>query len=238
LERGVNQQRVLISGTSRGIGKYLANYYLDKECIVFGCSRSKSDISHENYRHFILDITNEGSVKEMFSIIRREYQKIDVLINNVAVMITSHALISSLRSVKEMMDTNFIGTYLLSKEAAKIMKKDKFGRIVNFSSLAVPLNLEGEAAYIASKSAIESFTRVLSFELVPFNITVNTVGPSLIQTDILKNITEDQKKKILDKMALRKFGHESDVANVIDFFIDEKSSAVTGQTIYLGGAPN
>jgi len=115
------------------------------------------------------------------------------------------------------------------------MIKNKFGRIINFSSVAVPLDLEGEAIYAASKSAIEKLTTILSKEFGKNGITVNAIGPSPIRTALLKNVNETKLNDLLKQQAISKFGSFEDVANVIDFYISEKSDMITGQIIYLGG---
>ena len=115
------------------------------------------------------------------------------------------------------------------------MKKSGTGRIVNFTSVAVPLKIEGEALYAASKAAVETLTHILSKELAPYKITVNALGPTPIRTDLIRNVPENKLQQLLERQAIKRFGEHSDVANVADFFLREESEFVTGQTIYLGG---
>jgi 3-oxoacyl-[acyl-carrier protein] reductase len=133
------------------------------------------------------------------------------------------------------LETNFIGTFLLCREAAKLMRKRKFGRIVNLASVAVPLKLEGEAVYAASKAAILSFTQIAAKELAPFGITVNAVGPTPIQTDLIKSVPEEKIEKLISLQPIARLGKLEDVSNVIDFFIQPESDFITGQVIFLGG---
>ena len=115
------------------------------------------------------------------------------------------------------------------------MIKNKYGKIINYSTVAVPLNLEGEAVYAASKAAIEKLTTILSKEFGKSGITVNAVGPSPIKTDLIKNVGEEKLNDLLQQQAISRFGSFEDVANVIDFYISEKSNMITGQILYLGG---
>ena len=118
------------------------------------------------------------------------------------------------------------------------MMKQKYGRIVNYTTVASALRLEGEAIYAASKSAIENLTQTLSKELAPFNITVNALGPTPIKTDLIKAVPQDKINALLERQAIKRFGNFGDIKNVIDFFIDEKSDFITGQILYLGGVHN
>ena len=115
------------------------------------------------------------------------------------------------------------------------MKKYSFGRIINITSVGTQMKLEGEAIYTASKSAVENFTVVLSRELADFGITVNGIGPTPIITDLIKSVPKEKIKNILSQLAFNRFTEITDITNVIDFFISEQSSYITGQVIYLGG---
>ena len=115
------------------------------------------------------------------------------------------------------------------------MLKQKRGRIINFSTVAVPLNLEGELVYASSKSAIEKMTKILAKELSTYNITVNAVGPTPIKTDLTRTVPKQKLDELINMQAIKRFGEMDDVVNVIDFFIDERSDFITGQIVYLGG---
>ena len=116
-----------------------------------------------------------------------------------------------------------------------MLKKSNQGRIINFSTVAVPFNLDGELAYVASKSAVEAFTKILAKELAPFNITVNAVGPTPVKTFLTAKVPQDKIRNLLDRQAIKRFGEFDDIGNVIDFYINKSSDFITGQIIYLGG---
>ncbi len=226
---------IVITGSRQGIGRYLAEYYLNKGFVVIGCDLFETDLEHLNYEHFCLDVANENEVKKMVSKIAKKYKRIDYLVNNAGIASMNHSLLTPLSTVEKVFRTNVFGTFLFCREVAKVMIKNKFGRIINFSSVAVPLDLEGEAIYAASKSAIEKLTTILSKEFGKNGITVNAIGPSPIRTALLKNVNETKLNDLLKQQAISKFGSFEDVANVIDFYISEKSDMITGQIIYLGG---
>lgn len=226
----------VITGTSKGIGKYLAESYLaDEGNIVIGCSRGETTIWDERYHHYSLDVSDEQSITKMSKDVFRKFKKIDVLINNAGIASMNHSLMTPGATAQKLINTNYMGTFLMCREFAKLMSINKHGRIVNFSTVAVPLNLEGELAYAASKSAVETLTRVFSKELGANGITCNCIGPTPIDTDLIRNVGEDKIEKLLELQAIKKKAEFKDVKNVIDFFISDHSNMVTGQTIYLGG---
>ena len=116
-----------------------------------------------------------------------------------------------------------------------MMRKKTNGKIVNFSTVASPLNLEGEAIYASSKAAVQKFSQVAAKEFAPFGITVNCIGPTPIKTDLIKAVPKDKIDILLNSQAIKRLGLKEDVLNVIDFFLSDKSDFITGQTIYLGG---
>lgn len=230
-----DREVMIITGTRKGIGRYLAEYYIDKGYIVVGCSRGESTLESNSYEHSCLDVADETAVRKMVNTVYQKYKRIDILINNAGVASMNHVLLTPLSSVENVFKTNIYGTFLCSREAAKFMSKNKYGRIVNFITIAVPLKLEGEAIYAASKSAIEKFTQVLAKEVASFNITCNSVGPTPIETDLIKSVPKEKIQRIIDSLTIKRLGKFEDVANVIDFYISRSSGYITGQTIYLGG---
>lgn len=226
---------ILITGSRKGIGRNLAEYFLSCNDIVIGCSRSESDLLHPQYHHYCMDVSNETSVKNIFSEIRAKWGKLDILINNAGTASLNHTILTPIETVKKLFSTNFEGTFLFSREAAKLMQKVKFGRIINFSTVAVPLNLEGEAVYAASKSAVEQLTRIMAKEVGSLGITVNAIAPTPVDTDLIKTVPSKKIDELIAHQAIKRKGNFDDVKNVIDFFIKKESDFITGQTIYLGG---
>lgn len=235
----------IITGTRKGIGKDLSQHFLNLGHIVCGCSRGESSITHANYRHFCLDVSDESAVVAMIRAIRKEFGRIDILLNNAGIASMNHTLTTPYKSVSNIFHTNVFGSFLFMREVAKVMsisykkESDKAQtmpfRIVNFATVATPLRLEGEAIYAASKAALVSLTQICAKELSEFGITINAVGPTPVPTDLIKNVPKAKMDALLNQQAIKRFGEFADVLNTIEFFIDEKSDFITGQVIYLGG---
>lgn len=226
---------IVITGTSKGIGKGVAEYYLSKGNYVCGCSRSAAMITHERYEHKELTVTDEDGVSKWIRSIKKKHQRIDVLFNNAGsapaafpVLMTSGAIL------EDVLRTNVMGSFITAREAALVMQKNKFGRIINVSSMAVGLHEEGTAAYAASKNAIVEFTRIMAKEVAGFGITCNVIAPSMIETDAVAALGEDIKKRALSKLTLKRTVTMAEICHVLDFLIDENGSAITGQTIHMG----
>lgn len=226
---------IVITGSRKGIGLHLSKYYAEKGHTIIGCSRGKSDYTHPNYTHFCIDVCDEGQVNQLAGEVRKTHGSIDALINNAGSASMNHFMLTPASTARKLMDINYIGGFNCSRSFINLLKKSKNPRIINFTTIAVPLNLEGELAYVCSKSAVESFTKVLAKELALFNITVNAVGPTPIQTDLIAKVPQDKLDKLIENQAIKRFGKCEDVANVVDFYLSEQSSFITGQIVYLGG---
>ena len=226
---------VLITGTRKGIGRALVEHYADSGYHVVGCSRSPFEGELPNYRHCCVDVRDEPAVKRLFSEIRSQEGRLDVLINNAGVASMNHSLLTPIAAVKQIIDTNFTGTFLFCREAARLMQLHRYGRIVNFASVAVPLKLEGEAIYAASKAAVISLTQILAREFADFGVTVNAIGPAPIKTDLIRGVSAKKLDALIGRQAIKRYGEPQDVIHVVDFFVQPASDFVTGQVIFLGG---
>jgi 3-oxoacyl-[acyl-carrier protein] reductase len=225
----------VITGSRKGIGRHLAECALAAGSIVVGCSRQESDLRHERYEHVQADVADETAMVRLFAQVRRTHGRVDHLINCAGIASMNHVLLTPGAAFRAIYETNVFGTFYCSREAAKLMQTRRFGRIVNFSSVALPLKLEGEAAYASSKAAVVALTGVMARELAPFGITVNAIGPTPIDTDLIRGVPKDRIAALIGRQAIDRFGTVADVANVVNFLLSPESAFVTGQTVYLGG---
>lgn len=226
---------IVITGASRGIGESLVKRYLEQGNIVIGCSRTESSLSEKNYFHYQVDLGSESQIKAFALNVKKKFGFIDVLINNAGIASMNHFMLTPLETAKKVMDINYFGPFSVIRAFVNLLKKSESPRIVNFSTVAVAFNLDGEMVYASSKAAVEEMTKILAKELSSFKITVNAVGPTPVKTFLISKIPENKIKSLIDRQAIKRFAEFEDIGNVIDFFIKKESNFVTGQIIYLGG---
>lgn len=231
----MSSKRIVITGSSKGIGRFLTESYLAEGYVIAGCSRSSSDLVHENYTHFEVDVAEDVAVSRMVKAVKKKLGGIDILLNNAGMAAMNHCLTTPSSTAQKIYSVNVLGSFYFLREVGKQMVRKKYGRIVNFSTVAKPLRLEGEAVYASSKAALETLTAVTANELGEFGVTVNAVGPTPIDTDLTRAVPKKKMQELVEKQAIKRLGKFEDVKNVIDFFINDKSDFITGQVVYLGG---
>ena len=232
-----NKKVLLVTGSSRGIGRYIAEHYCTLDYTVIGCSRNGGTINHSNYHHICLDISLEKEIIDLVKCIRQKFKRLDVLVNNAAInpAIVSGALLPY-ATMEKIFKVNVFAPMLFCREAIKLMLRNKSGRIINIGSMAAKHEVAGEALYTSTKSALNSYTRVLAKEVIKMGITVNVVAPAAIKTELSAQINQAALAEVLSRNAIGQYGELSDVTNTLDFLIRTESNAITGQIIYLGGA--
>jgi 3-oxoacyl-[acyl-carrier protein] reductase len=231
----MSERIVLVTGATSGIGKHLAEHYLSNGWTVIGCGRRASAVEHPRYTHYRVDVSDPKAVDCMFESTRQEFGSLDALIANAGVASMNPIALTPAATAKRIIDTNVLGTFLLTHGAVRLLRKSGSGRIVNLTTIAVPARLSGEALYAASKAAVETFTRIAAKELGPLGITCNTVGPSPIRTRLTAAVPAKAIESLIARQAISRWAEPDDVANVVDFFLSPRSALVTGQVVYLGG---
>jgi 3-oxoacyl-[acyl-carrier protein] reductase len=232
-------KNVLITGTSRGVGFEIANYYLENGAIVVGLSRREATIENVNYKHYSVDLSDPDSIVGCFKQkIGRDFKSLDIVINNAAVLTSQYSMIMPLKNAIDMVNINLLGVFFVSREAAKLMRKSTSGRIINIGSMASSLEPVGDSIYAACKVGIITLANVMAKEFASMNITCNTLAITAIETDMLRQHTPTAQVKIneiIKNLPIPRMTKIDDILNVIDFFSSERSSYITGQMIYLGG---
>ncbi|MDA9886150.1 SDR family oxidoreductase [Flavobacteriaceae bacterium] len=228
---------ILITGTSKGLGRYLAEYYLKKTHTVIGCSLSANVIMHPSYHHTQLDLSNESNVRSWVNSVRKKFQTIDVLICNAAIV--SSALFLTLTPgnlMESFLKTNVAGVFYVLREVSKQMIKQKRGRIIAISSITTATHQEGTSVYSATKCAVNELIKILAKEVSSSNITCNVIAPGMMKTNASEELAKklEWEKEMLQKQTIQRVILKEEVAHVSDFLISPRSSSITGQVIYLG----
>ena len=225
----------LVTGASRGIGRMLVEHFLDQGAQVVGFSRGAGDLEREGYSHFEVDVADAKAVQFAFAKIGKQFGTVDIVVNNAAVLTSQYAMIMPAQNAQAMVDVNLLGTFYVSREAAKLMRKAKQGRIINVGSMAASLEPIGDSLYAACKAGVSTLAGVMSKEFSTFNVTCNTLGVTAIETDMLAQLPRETIDGIIENLPVPRYAEPDDIFNVVDFFASDRSSYVTAQTVFLGG---
>ncbi len=228
---------VFISGASKGIGKTIAYNFAKNNYTVVGTSRQEFEFDNklENLIPIKLDVTSRDDIKACFDDLNDRGLLPNILINNAG--ITSDQLFLRMKDSDwdNVINTNLNGVFNLSKIFIKNMVKNRNGRIINISSISGLMGNPGQVNYSSSKAALNGFTKSLAKELGSRNITVNSVAPGFIETDMTSFLDETSKKNVIETIPLKRLGKPEDVAELVLFLASEEASYITGQTISIDG---
>ena len=223
---------IIIIGGNSGIGRTISESLIMQGEEVLTISRSEIK---ENNNHFICDITNYDSLKSVYLEILKLNKSIHAIINCAGIASMNLALTTPPKITEQIIKTNLIGTIFSNQIFAPLLIRNKWGRIIKFSTIAVTLALKGESVYVASKAGVEAFTKVFAKELSCFNITVNCIAPGPIRTNLIKGLKETQIKKVISKQIIQKEISKNDVFKIVQLLLQDNSANITGQVINIGG---
>jgi 3-oxoacyl-[acyl-carrier protein] reductase len=220
----------LITGTSQGLGRALAERLLADGWTVHGFARGPQELTHAHFTAHAVDVTDEAAVRTAVSTVAAA-GRIDVLVNNAGAASMNALLLTPGSVAEQLMRVNYLGTFHCLQAVGKVMVRQRTGRIINLTTVAVPLSLEGEAAYVASKAAVEALTKVAAKELAPSGVVVTAVGFGPVDTKLTRAVPKAALAKINDAIG-RPEG--TTMAQAVDFILAHVRTAEGGKVEYLG----
>jgi len=242
----MSEQVIVVTGGSRGIGRVICKAFAKPDTrIYFNYSSSNPDAASETEKTVAdaggkakgikADVANEDEVSDFFAKILEEAGRIDVLINNAG--ITRDGLLVRMKGKDwdDVLNINLKGTFICTKIAAKTMLKQRYGRIINMTSVVGASGNPGQANYAASKAGIIGFTKAVAKELASRNITVNAVAPGYVETEMTASLSDKAKEAIINQIPVGHIGKPEDVASAVLFLASEGAAYITGQIIHVNG---
>lgn len=234
------------SGSPKGIGKTIAKTFAHQKAAVViadmnaeGVAATVAEIQSEGGEAMgvVVNITSEESVQQMVDKVMENYGRIDVLVNNAGISQKVTVEDMTMADIRKIFEVNMFGLFLCTQKCMKVMRAQKYGRIVNLSSVSAKRGggVFGGAHYSASKAAVLAFSKNLSREICAEGITINSVCPGLINTEIWKSLPKEDADKVIDGIPMGRPGETQEVANAILFLASKEASYITGEEIDING---
>lgn len=232
---------VLVTGASRGIGREIAQAFAQGGATVLGTATSEngagniSEYLGESGKGFVLNVTDNDSIAALFDAIKSDFGGVDILVNNAG--ITRDNLMMRMKDDEweDIISTNLNSVFKISKAVLRHMMKKRQGRIINIGSVVGSSGNPGQANYCASKAGLLGFTKSLAQEVASRGITVNTVSPGFIQTDMTEELNDEQKGVILAKVPANRLGKPQEIASAVAFLASDMAGYINGETLHVNG---
>lgn len=236
----LSKKIAIITGATKGIGKAITQLFADSNAIIYGIGRDECELNaleqySPNIHSVKADVCHTDEFKNIFQAIYKQHGHIDILVNNAGVMNDALIGMISEEMILDMFQTNVFSVIQLTQLAARFMKKQKFGNIINIASIIGLQGNSGQSVYSATKGAIISFTKSAAKELAPSNIRVNAIAPGIIKTDLLSTVPENKLLERISTIKLGRIGQPADVAKTALFLASDYSEYITGQIISVDG---
>ncbi|WP_439134752.1 3-oxoacyl-ACP reductase FabG [Pseudomaricurvus sp.] len=240
----INGKVTLVTGASRGIGAAIADHLGSEGAVIIGTATSESGAEKITARLAekgikgvgkVLNVTDADSVATLLKDVQSEFGAPEILVNNAGITKDNLLMRMSEDEWFDVINTNLSAIYRLSKACLRGMMKARWGRIINISSVVGSMGNAGQSNYAATKAGVAGFARALAKEVGSRGITVNTVAPGFIDTDMTKELSEEQKELMLSQIALGRLGQPEEIAAVVGFLASDAGSYITGDTLHVNG---
>ncbi|MFT6689938.1 MAG: 3-oxoacyl-[acyl-carrier protein] reductase [Colwellia sp.] len=231
---------ILVTGASRGIGKAIATQLKALGGNVIGTATSEHGAANiSEYlgegQGLVLNVTDDASISAMFDLIKEKHGAVDVLVNNAG--ITRDNLLMRMKDDEwnDIINTNLTSVFKISKAVLRAMMKKRHGRIINIGSVVGTMGNAGQVNYATAKAGLIGFTKSLAREVASRGITVNTVSPGFIDTDMTQTLTDEQKEGIFAQVPANRLGKPEEIANAVAFLASDGAAYITGETLHVNG---
>lgn len=240
----IRDKVTLVTGASRGIGAAISDHLGAEGAVVIGTATSEAGAEKITARFAekgvkgvgkVLNVTDADSVAALLKAIKDEYGAPEILVNNAGITKDNLLMRMSDDEWFDVVNTNLSAVFRLSKACLRGMMKARWGRIINISSVVGSMGNAGQSNYAATKAGVEGFARSLAKEIGSRGITVNTVAPGFIDTDMTKELSEEQKELMLSQIALGRLGQPEEIAAVVSFLASDAGGYITGDTLHVNG---
>ncbi|WP_371372435.1 3-oxoacyl-ACP reductase FabG [Thalassotalea aquiviva] len=231
----------LVTGASRGIGKAIAEQLVSQGATVIGTATSANGADNisaylgDNGKGYELNVTDAGSIEALFSAIKDDFGGVDILVNNAG--ITRDNLMMRMKDSEwdDIIDTNLSSLFKITKHVMRTMMKKRHGRIINIGSVVGSMGNAGQVNYSTAKAGLLGFTKSLAKEVASRGITVNAVAPGFIDTDMTKELNDEQKQAIFSQVPANRLGKPEEIANTVVFLASDAAAYINGETIHVNG---
>ncbi|WDE07626.1 3-oxoacyl-ACP reductase FabG [Thalassomonas viridans] len=230
----------LVTGASRGIGKAIATQLKALGATVIGTATSPKGADNIGEylgegNGLVLNVTDDNSIAEMFAAIKEKHGAIDILVNNAGITRDNLFMRMKDEEWQDIIETNLSSVFKLSKAVMRPMMKNRNGRIINIGSVVGTMGNAGQVNYATAKAGLLGFTKSLAREVASRGITVNTVAPGFIDTDMTQELTDEQKEGIFAQVPANRLGKPEEIATTVAFLASDAAAYITGETIHVNG---
>lgn len=233
-------KKVLITGATGGIGQAIVSAFLKEGAIVCASGSNQNKLSELSNHNSLIktiqcDLSNTEEVKNLIKKTHELLDGLDILVCNAGITKDNLSLRMSLEDWQKVIDINLTSAFILNKEAAGVMRKQKYGRVINMASIIGLMGNVGQVNYSASKAGLIGMTKSFAREYASYNITFNAVAPGFVATEMTAKIPEEILHKMLENVPLKRQGDANEIAHGVLFLADENSSYITGETLNING---
>ncbi len=240
-----NEKIVVVTGGTRGIGKGVTTAFLENGAKVIATYTSNDEAANafkdslgelaKNIDLRKFDVSLESDVTEFYNYLESEYERVDILVNNSGIRKDNVLALMPSEDWDKVLDVNLKGTFLMTKMAIPLMMRNRFGRVINMSSVGGALGLSGQANYAASKAGQVALSKSLSKEVGKKGITINNICPGFIETELISDLPAEQVKEYKKQVPLKRFGKVEEVASAVLFLASEHAAYITGTSLEITG---